>query len=107
VPANNRGIAESLFVVIDDWKICSHRRFRCVVPEEADPAALDWCFVAGLDVFAIWSIARTSQKRRDAVLRGIARAMPRFLFVIDWDAPEHGFMIISRRDGVLRPEYLR
>jgi hypothetical protein len=33
--------------------------------------------------------------------------MPRFLFVIDWDAPEHGFMIISRRDGVLRPEYLR
>ena len=43
---------------------------------------------------------------RDQVLRGIVAKAPRFLFVIDWEQPEHGFLIVSRFDGLLRREYV-
>ena len=29
------------------------------------------------------------------------------LRLIDWEQPEHGFLIVSRFDGLLRPEYVR
>lgn len=105
VPANERGVAEPVYVLVDTWDLAKHRRYRVVVPKEAEPADLEFAFVAGIDVFVIWRMSSTSNARRDAVLRALVAAAPRFLFVIDWEAPEHGFVVVSFKDGLIRPEY--
>lgn len=105
VPANERGAAEAVYVVLDDWKTCARRRWRVVVPKDAAPAELNFAFIAGLECFVIWRLSLTTNARRDALLRSLLAAGPRFLFCFDWEDPAHSFQIIGPKQGLLRPEY--
>jgi hypothetical protein len=80
---------------------------RIVLPADLDPTDVDLSYLAALDVELVWSASVTSVARRDSTLRAIVRVSPSFLWCIDIDAPEHGFFVISRRDGLLMPEYAK
>lgn len=98
---------EHVHVALDNWNWARARPWRLVVPTDADPEGLDWALVAALDVWLLWSPIVTRLDRRDAVLRGIMRAAPRQLWVLDMVEPGSSFFVVSRLHGVMRPEYLR
>lgn len=87
-----------------NWGLCQH---RIVLPADVDPARVDLSFLVALDVELVWSASVTTVARRDNTLRAIVRVSPSFLWCIDIDNPEQGFVVISRRDGLLLPEYAR
>lgn len=89
---------------LDSWHY-GEGRARAVITADVDPAALDYSFLAGLDVEIVWLPKVTSAERRDATIRTVLRYAPQRLLVwILGDQP--GVMWIKSKEvGIERSEY--
>lgn len=92
------------YVCLDLWEWAIGHT-RVVVAPDADPAALDYSMVAGIDVTVLHSLKVTPPARRDALLRALVRANPLRLYAMDIDVPAASFFVKSVAVGVERQEY--
>lgn len=69
-----------VIVSLDSWDY-GKRYARVVVPPDVDPAALDFSFLAGLDVEIVWSPYLTTVERRNAAIRAILQRSPERLLM--------------------------
>jgi hypothetical protein len=94
----------TVVVALDSWR-WGRGYPQLVVPDELDPLEIDFCMIAGIEVFLAWSSAKTRIDRRDSLIRSLVACEPRFLWCCDMAAPEESFIVISRAHGLERPEY--
>lgn len=109
VPAVQRNghACTRFFVTLDTWDYGKDYA-RVVVTPEHDPAALDFSFVAGLDVELMWLPRATSLARRDATIRALVRANPQrlMLWTVGTGEPvTRATWIISKGFGLELAEY--
>ena len=98
--------AYAVIVVLDSWKIAKLLP-RIVLPNDADPAQVIFSMLAALDVAIAWTQTITPIERRDEAIREILKFSPASLRVIDMETPELGFWILSRKNGLERPEFAK
>ena len=103
VPAPHRWFGH-VVVCLDAWDLAQNFT-RVVVPTDCDPAALNFSFVAGLDVVMAYAPSKTLIARRDATIAQLLKFLPVSLRVVDMDAPNLGFWVKSRKHGLERVEY--
>jgi hypothetical protein len=93
-------------IALDDWHIGKAIDvYRLVIPSNADPAAMSFSMIAGLEVVLVYATRSLISKRTDAALRAVMRFKPATLRVVIANHPKHGFWVLSHRRGLERPEY--
>jgi hypothetical protein len=76
-----------VFVSVDSWDWAKNRT-RVVVASDAEPADLDFSFVAGIDVWLGWWPDKTPIERRNATVRAILACLPlRVIMIAHEDTP--------------------
>lgn len=93
-----------VIICLDSWR-WAKQHTRVVVPEDADPSALDFTMVAGLNVLLVYQTTRTLIARRDALITAMLKYLPAELVVFDMDAPHESFVVKSSARGLEREEY--
>ena len=96
--------AYAVIVALDSWKIAKLLP-RVVLPNDLDPAQVNFSMLAALDVAIAWTQTITPIERRDEAIRSILKFSPASLRVIDMESPELGFWIVSHKNGLERPEF--
>ncbi|MBE7422232.1 MAG: hypothetical protein HS110_07345 [Zoogloeaceae bacterium] len=105
--ARYKGLApRDICVCLDDWKAFAGR-IRIVLPPDLDPAACDFCFVAGCDCIVAWNPRVTSAERRDAVAAALVRNLARRIWILNRAAPHQSFFVKSVLRGLEHPEIMR
>lgn len=99
VPGNN-----VIVVSLDTWQY-GKAYSRCVVPPDLDPAELDLCFVAALDVILVFEPQRTAIERRDALIRELLKCRPTTLRVCAMGDVIRWTWIKSRAVGIELEEF--
>lgn len=95
-----------IILAIDSWNYgIGTSRARAVITPDLDPAALDYSFVAGLDVELVWLPKLTPKERLDATIRAVLRCAPQRLLV--WNMGEQaGVKVIKSKEvGIELAEY--
>lgn len=93
-----------VIVAIDTWNYGTHRA-RVVIAPDVDPGALDYSFLAALDVELVWLPKVTSAARRDVTIRAILRCNPKRLLMWAIGADPEVVWIKSVLVGIERAEY--
>jgi hypothetical protein len=107
IELRRRGLVpgRTVIVSLDSWR-WGKAYPRLVVPEDLDPAEIDFSMIAGIETFVVWSSKISTIARRDALIRALVRCAPCFLWACDVAATEESFIVISRAKGLELPEYL-
>lgn len=98
--------AGRVVVALDTWDYGKNRA-RVVVAQDADPAALDFSFLAGLDVELVWLPLSTPRPRCDALIGAVLAHRPErlLMWIVGGEQPTELVWIKSKLVGVERAEY--